>query len=472
VPISTRPTSSHHRSTADHSSRQSRSSPDILRNIAADRSVTATTTETETVQQLWDNADSLHHWAPIFDDLVATANASRYTEVVERVAGPAVAARLATDPALNRLAAGLAAAAAAGYDPDRVLAAVAGRRELHTAHSVALVLAYRIEQLTAATPSDLARPITVKPKPYSQQLSATTTSPDSADALRQVAELCDNRIRALAQQAAAEPPPWAGALGSPPIEAAQREQWLRRAAAVVAYRDHYQPTGNDPIGLEPNPNNPVRWTAWQHARIALRTGTLAGQATEASTRQLRAIVRRKHLHELDMPAYVAEQLRAAHLQLASARQRAREFQLATIAAARTSTTTWNTRPVAPDLLEALHNAAHDEQRAAQLVDSLEAQHSVWTQWYTDSFENRLAGTVATLELNRRNRPESTTGQPDDQLLDQLHAFEARIDGRPVEAHHIALRPPADQKDELSDDPMISPYDTTSDAMDGPDLTLG
>jgi hypothetical protein len=88
------------------------------------------------------------------------ATRHHHLTLIRRLAGDTIAARLATDPALPRLSATLSRATHAGYHPDQLLAAVTTRRELATAYSVALVLAWRIEhrdryQITGPDPIGL-----------------------------------------------------------------------------------------------------------------------------------------------------------------------------------------------------------------------------------------------------------------------------------------------------------------------------
>jgi conjugative relaxase-like TrwC/TraI family protein len=384
----------------------------ILRTPTTDHSAT------ETEHTLWSNADALHHWAPIYDDLSATATRHHHLALIRRLTDDTTAERLAADPALPRLSAALTRAEHAGYHPDHLLTAVTTRRELATADSVALVLTCRIEHLLAATSPDpaLTNHPPAGPRSFAARIPATD-NPDLADALHQVAAVCDHRIRALTDTAADNPPPWAQGLGPVPADPTERLRWRRRAAAVAAYRDRYQITGPDPIGLEPSPTDPQRWHAWHHARAALRTATLAGHAAHASTTWLLAAVACQHACEAAAPPYVAGQLRAAHLALAAVQYRAHHLALH-LAAPSADTT-------APQLRASLAALITELQGQAARVDHLEADHARWTRWFDGTRDERLTGTVAALELTRR-----TAGNPGSrdrrihELLDQLAAFTA------------------------------------------------
>ncbi|UQU67375.1 relaxase domain-containing protein [Couchioplanes caeruleus] len=420
----------------------------ILREDGADRS------GTETEQTLWADADALRHWGPIFDDLSARASTDRYIAVVRGAAGRTVADNLAADPAMPALAARLQALAAAGHNPEHVLAAVASERELNSAHDTAAVLAWRIDQAYRDLQPDPAVALSpTQAGTFAQR--APTVDGDIGDALREVAAICDTRIDALANQAAAERPAWTTSLGPLPDDEPGRNQWTGRAAVIAAYRDRYTVTGEDPIGPEPSARDVGRWGAWQRAQTVLGVATLAGQISTATDGQLRTLIAAQRDADQNAPAYVAGQLRVAHTQLVGAENHLRDArvdlataQTAAASAARHADTTtprwWHAGPLhtraairhqhartdalradttVDELQDRLGSARGRIDTARRRVHDLEGQHQTWTGWYEDALPTRYAGLAAGAEAARRaqNRADDAST-----LADAVRATAARV----------------------------------------------
>ncbi|WP_212993501.1 MobF family relaxase [Actinoplanes auranticolor] len=402
----------------------------VLAGILRDDSTQRSGTETE--QTLWADADTLRHWGPIYDDLTARASTDRYTAAVRGAAGQKVADNLAADPAMPALAARLHALAAAGYHPDQVLTAVASERELNSAHDTAAVLAWRIDQAYRDLQPDPAVALSpAQAGTYTQR--APTVDGDIGDALRQVATICDMRIDALAQQAAAEQPAWTTALGPLPDDHPGRRQWTSRAAVIAAYRDRYTITGQDPIGPEPSPRDVGRWGAWQRAQTVLGVATLAGQISTATDGQLRALIAAQRDADQTAPAYVAGQLRVAHTQLVGAENHLRDVRIDLATAQTTAVSSarhadavkprwWHAGPLHAGAAIRHQHAKTDALRARTIVDELqdrlttarerintarervhdlEGQHQTWSNWYTEALPTRYAGLAAAAEAARR-----------------------------------------------------------------------
>ena len=399
---------------------------DILRTDTTDRSAT------ETERTLWADVDALHHWGPIYDDLTARAAADRYLAVIRQVAGPAVAANLAADPAMPALAARLNGLAAAGYDPEAVLAAVASARELHTAHDTASVLAWRIDQTYRhIRPDPLVALSPAQASSYTDRLP--TANGKLADTLAKVAAICDRRIEALADLAAQHRPAWTQALGPVPDDVPGRRQWLAGAAVVATYRDRYRITTDEPIGPEPSPRDPGRWAAWHRAQTVLGVATLAGRVAAATDTELRTLVEAQRAADRDAPPYVSGELRDAHTRLVAAEQHLRNTRLALATAqhraARTAVPAdvgtrhwWQPAPVrvraaaerqaaavaelrattrVTELQEHLSTARIRVTAARQDVTVLEDRHREWNTWYTQALPTRYAGLAAHAEAFRR-----------------------------------------------------------------------
>ncbi|WP_199514293.1 MobF family relaxase [Nucisporomicrobium flavum] len=428
----------------------------ILRQDGTDRSAT------ETEQTLWADADNLRHWGPIYDDLTARASTDQYTTVVRHVAGQRVADNLAADPAMPALAGRLHALAAAGYDPDQVLAAIASERELTSARDTAAVLAWRIDQAYRDLQPDPAVALSpAQAGTYTQRTPAVDG--DIGDALRQVTAICDTRIDALAQQAALEQPTWTAALGALPDDQAGHRQWTSRAAVVAAYRDRYSINSDDPIGPEPSTRDVGRWGAWQRAQTVLGVATLAGQISSATDGQLRALIAAQRDADQNAPTYVAGQLRIAHTQLVGAENHLRDArvdlataQTAAASAARHADTMkprwWHAGPLhtraairhqhaktdalradttVDELKDRLTTARQRISTARDRVHELEGQHQRWAGWYTEALPTRYAGLAAAAEAARRAQ---NLADDANSLADTIRATAARV--RAVDATRL------------------------------------
>lgn len=420
---------------------------DVLRAEASERSAT------ETEQTLWADNDALHRLGPIYDDLHARASAPHHLAVVEAATNPATAAALAADPALPALISRLDALAAAGYDPDQVLTAVASRRELDTARDVAAVLAWRIDHTYDGITPDPAQAIDATQGTYTSRVS--DPNGDVGDALRQIAALCDARVEALAEQAAERQPVWAGALGPVPGDDTGRRQWLARAAVVAAYRDRYQHTSDDPIGPQPSHRDTTRWAAWHRAQVVLGVATLTGRLAAATDADLNDLITAQRAADAAAPTYVAGQLRNAHIDLVAAEQHLRDtrLELATTQHAANAATTradqikprwWRRGPsrartavqqqtarvaalrstVTADTLATQVDSAGTRLAAARdTVNGLEQQHQAWTRWYDTNLPTRYAALAAAAETARRAH---ATAAQSARLADAVRTTTARV----------------------------------------------
>ncbi|MCG5466723.1 relaxase domain-containing protein [Micromonospora sp. MED01] len=419
---------------------------DIMRRATPDRSAT------ETEQQLWADVDALHAWTPIYDDLSARARIPQYLAIVRQISGRQLADRLAQDLALPALIARLTTLREAGHDPTDVLRRAIRPREIDSADDIAAVLSWRIGRIigratadpTIATTPDLAGT-------YTERMPADLTG-DIGDALRQVAGICDRRVRALADLAAEEQPAWARALGDVPDDPAGRDQWLARAEVVATYRDRYQLTSDHPIGAEPSTSDIARWNAWHRARVVVGAATLAGHLTTTDDQELTRLITAQHAADDAAPPYVADQLRDAHLRLTDVEQRHHDLALllAAVDAAGQRATAhvqqlrprwWQRGPSRTRILAAQRESHQRvdaatgraaglrgnltrlreviDQRQARVTD-LESRHRTWSHWYTSALPTRYAGLAAAAEQARRTTTRRTN------LADAVATTTARV----------------------------------------------
>ncbi|MEU7611130.1 MobF family relaxase [Micromonospora sp. NPDC049204] len=419
---------------------------DIMRRATPDHSAT------ETEQHLWADVDALHAWTPIYDDLSARARIPEYLAIVRQISGRQLADRLARDLALPALIARLTTMREAGHNPTDVLRRAIRPREIDSADDIAAVLSWRIDRIigratadpTIATTPELAAT-------YTDRMPADLTG-DIGDALRQVAGICDRRVRALADLAAEQQPAWARALGDVPNDTAGRDQWLARAEVVVTYRDRYQLTSEHPIGPEPSTSDIARWNAWHRARVVVGTATLAGRLTTTDDQELTRLITAQRTADDAAPPYVADQLRDAHLTLTDVEQRHHDLALlltavdaagqrATAHAQQLHPRWWQRGPSRTRILTAQRETQQRidtatgraaslrakltslreviDQRQARVTD-LESRHRTWSRWYTSALPTRYAGLAAAAEQTRRTTTRRTT------LADAIATTTARV----------------------------------------------
>ncbi|WP_236788081.1 MobF family relaxase [Amycolatopsis sp. GM8] len=172
-------------------------------------------------------------------------DAARKAEAWVWAAMPDQADGILADPAWPALQTVLHEARDAGANPMRLLQACAQARELDTAESVAQVMHYRV---SAAMPTP--RPGVDRP-PLLPGWVATPPRADDPDAprgpdslelaawLRRRAGAIADRVGALGDSVATNPPAWAELLGEVPANPISRAAWIGRAGQVAAYREAF-----------------------------------------------------------------------------------------------------------------------------------------------------------------------------------------------------------------------------------------
>jgi len=131
--------------------------------------------------------------------------------------------------------------------------------------------------------------------------------------------MMDSRKQRLGQHAALIGPAWAvTVLGAVPDDAAARQEWVRKASSIAAYREMYgYDHPDDPIGPEPTRDTPDQRAAWHEAFLALGP---AGQPDVRAMRDGRLwLIRDTYAAETAWaPRHVGRELRLARLGMANA----------------------------------------------------------------------------------------------------------------------------------------------------------
>jgi hypothetical protein len=123
---------------------------EILLGILSAEGVTLSATETITTAQ--EEAGSLAILVPRYLHAAHLDADTRYRAAAAGVLGSDTGSGLVADPAWGAVVRRLYNAETNGWEPDRLLATVAAQRELHTADSVAEVIAWRIDGFLTANP--------------------------------------------------------------------------------------------------------------------------------------------------------------------------------------------------------------------------------------------------------------------------------------------------------------------------------
>jgi hypothetical protein len=181
-------------------------------------------------------------------------------------------------------------AEAKGCDAGQVLAETVRAHELRSARSVSEVLAWRLQRRLVNVPEAAAgigdQEETAMGVRDKSVLPWLPTGPigDAAPGtlpvyLSDAAALIDARVTDLVAAAAAERPAWMSMLGQAPADDGAREQWLRHVAVVVAYRDQYRVTTDDPrqvLGPYPQAGRSGHKPYWHAAGAVLEARRLTG----------------------------------------------------------------------------------------------------------------------------------------------------------------------------------------------------
>ena len=321
----------------------------------------------------------------------------RATDTLAGLVAPDVLRRAVDEPGYDRLMAAMLAMELAGHNPRAVLTEAVARGSLHTAHSVSDVLRYRIRLLEngGRTPERA-----VRDGDWTTYI-ARWAGP-VGDYVHVLAAAATARQTELGARAAADPPAWAVAapgLGVPPVDPAQRAEWVRRAGIVAAYRDlHAVPDGQLSIGEAPSPQRAFHQALWRQALTALGHPSDAldyATATDAELREMRDAWRRAQTWA---PPYVADKLH-------DAREMAEEYRRDAViwrAGLNRHPSGSAERALAErDLAAAEHLAAVSAARVAAL-QRVQAVRADWAQ-RTRTVEERARFARDELERRGRNR---------------------------------------------------------------------
>nr|WP_205629595.1 MobF family relaxase [Jiangella muralis] len=219
----------------------------VLRHVGAELSAHETL---EVEQERW---SSIAQLAAEYETLAAAAQHDRWTALIRDcgLTAAQVDAVLSSE-AFGPLTAALRRAEAHGHDVDVVLSRLATARPLDDAEDIAAVLHYRITRATSRPSKTGHRHGRGSQAGLIARLIPEAVGPmidDMRDALDQRRDLIEARATALAETAIADGQPWTRALGVTPRDSQLRRAWFAEVRVVAAYRDRYQITTANPLGV-------------------------------------------------------------------------------------------------------------------------------------------------------------------------------------------------------------------------------
>ena len=249
---------------------------------------------TETIQAALEAAESLSTLVPRYLDALTRATVTPEVEAAVRAGlrdagGPALEHQASHAPGWHRLL----VASAGPHARETVADAVRGQLlDAAGVHDVAGLLAARVARLGAeygdgagVDPGGSWRPPWL-PAPTALGLS----DPVAAWAIRQDQLVCQ-RVHALVEQVAADPPAWARTIVGRPDTGPERAAWERDVAVVAAYRDqHGIPDHVAQPVIPPNQGNAV--LAVRHAWLRLQPSNQAVPRSEETVARLREFAAR------------------------------------------------------------------------------------------------------------------------------------------------------------------------------------
>jgi conjugative relaxase-like TrwC/TraI family protein len=205
----------------------------------------------QTIRAEQDAWGSIAQLAAEYETIAAAAQRDRWVELLDRsgLTREQVDDVVQSD-SFGPLTADLRRAEANHHDLDLVVPLAVSRRGFGDAIDIGAVLVSRISHETGrvrrgkrgAEPNLIAGLIPA---------ARGTMSQDMAEALRERANLIEDRALALAETAVDTNTRWLMRLGPAPEDDAERRRWMREVATVAAYRDRYGISARSALGEEP-----------------------------------------------------------------------------------------------------------------------------------------------------------------------------------------------------------------------------
>jgi conjugative relaxase-like TrwC/TraI family protein len=254
----------------------------VLQHSGADLSAT------QAIEAEYELHGGIDRLAAELETIAADAQRDRFVGLLSRSGLTAEQHAAAVEStAFGPLAAALRRAEACHHDLESLVPRVVGRHGLDDADDIAAVLRYRVDKLAVTPPRGCRlRPRLIAgliPEPLGPM------SAEDRQAIDQRKELIESRARALLDVGIGGGAAWTNRLGEPPQDPTQREQWVRAATSVAAYRDRYKI--NSDLPLAGGAADDAQRADRRRAQIALRTAVALSSASRSDSRTVRADLR-------------------------------------------------------------------------------------------------------------------------------------------------------------------------------------
>jgi conjugative relaxase-like TrwC/TraI family protein len=381
---------------------------DIVERTVDDR------TATEVLRDEIDHHESLLALGTVWSAISSEYRRDRNTDRLLERLGPERTGALVEEPGYKRLLRTMHEVEVQGHEVDALVGAVVAQSELSSARSTSDVLRWRIRQLADERPTSAAAETWQQRTPQGDDVIAGF--------LGEVAVHMDRRQNALGERAVEAPPELvARHLGEPPEDPTQREDWVRRAGAVGAYRELYEPQREN-LGPTPSRENPEARAAWMRAYDALGRPDELRDYHEATDDELRELIVAYEREETWAPDHVADALRET-------RQRAADYATrAELADAEALVAATDEERIGLEDRAANHRsfAGWQQERAGQL----ELVHDARARWHEETAKAREKADHARHELVEREVPVAKDEAPprdwdrEIALAGQLHSAQA------------------------------------------------
>jgi conjugative relaxase-like TrwC/TraI family protein len=251
----------------------------VLQHSGADLSAT------QTIEAEYELHGGIDRLAAELETIAADAQHDRFVDLLRRSGLTAEQhAAVVESTAFGPLAAALRRAEAYHHDLESLVPRVVDRHGLDDADDIAAVLRYRVDKLATTPP----RGCRLRPRLIAGLISEPlgAMSAEDRQAIDQRKALIESRARALLDVGIGGGTAWTHRLGEPPQDPTQREQWVRAATSVAAYRDRYKITSDLP--LAGSAANDAQRADRRRAQIALRETVALSIASRSDSRAVGA----------------------------------------------------------------------------------------------------------------------------------------------------------------------------------------
>ncbi|GAB3597146.1 MobF family relaxase [Microbacterium tumbae] len=207
----------------------------------------------ETISAEQDAWTSIKHLADQYETIAQEAQAERVTDLLIRAGlDRAWLDDVIASESFGSLIAELRRAEANGHNAEQLISRVVAAGGTDQASDLAATLRNRVSRLAEMRSGGTRRRARSRLIAGLVPEAGGFMPADMAQALRELKELIERRVSALADAAITEQAPWTRSLGPQPRTLRERAAWRSCVATVAAYRDRYDIAGPQVLGSSPS----------------------------------------------------------------------------------------------------------------------------------------------------------------------------------------------------------------------------